>query len=142
MMASICWQSGSFFVHHENKKFVSKSPMEAELVALSDNLGFIELIQEFITFVTNATVEVPLIFQDNTLVISTVTTGGGITWTKHMRTRIFLVLESLKEKRVNICYVHTLGMIADGSTKPIDGKDFDYFVSKIMGCNKKSTGGR
>ncbi len=83
-------------------------------MASSDNLGFIELFQEFITFVTNAKVEVPLIFQDNNLVISTVTTGGGITWTKHMRTRIFLVLEYLKEKWVNICYIHTLGMIVDG----------------------------
>jgi hypothetical protein len=53
-------------------------------VALSDNLGFIELFQEFVTFVTNAKVEVPLIFQDNTSVISMVTTGGGMTRTKDM----------------------------------------------------------
>jgi len=85
--------------------------------------------------------EVPLIFQDNISVISMVTTGGGITRTKHLRTRMFLVLESLKEKRVNIRYIHTSGMNADGLTKPIDGKDFDYFVSKVMGCDKKSTGG-
>jgi hypothetical protein len=97
--------------------YVCKSPTEAELVALSDNLGFIELFQEFITFVTNAAVEVPLIFQDNTLVISMVTTGGGINTTKHMRTRMFLVLESLKEKPVTICYIHTSGIIADGLTR-------------------------
>jgi len=65
-------------------KCVCKSPTEAELVALSDNLGFIELFQEFVTFVTNAKVEVPLIFQDNTSVISMVTTGGGMTRTKDM----------------------------------------------------------
>jgi hypothetical protein len=130
------------FCASRKQKCVCKSPTEAELVALSDNLGFIELFQEFVTFITNAKVEVPLIFQDNTSVISMVTTGGGMTRTKHMRTRMFLVLESLKEKRVTIRYIHTSGMIADGLTKPIEGKDFDYFVNKVMGCNKKSTGGR
>ena len=70
-----------------------------------------------------------------------VTTGGGITRTKHMRTWMFLILESLKDNRVTIHYIHTPGMIADDLTKPIDGKDFDYFVNKVMGCDKMSTGG-
>jgi hypothetical protein len=60
----------------------------------------------------------------------------------HMRTQMFFVLESLKEQRVTTHYMHTSGMIANGLAKPIEGKDFDYFVSKVMGCNKKSTGGR
>ncbi len=67
---------------------------------LSDNLGLIELFHEFITFVMNSKIEIPLIYQDNTSVISMVTLGGGITRMKHMRLRIFLVLESLKEWRV------------------------------------------
>jgi hypothetical protein len=132
---------GAVFCASQKQKCVSKSLTKAKLMALSDNLGFIELFQEFITFVTNAKIEIPLIFQDNTSVISMVTTGGGITRTKHMRTRMFLVLESLKEQQVTVHYIHTSGMIADGLTKPIDGKDFDYFVSKVMGCDKKSTGG-
>jgi hypothetical protein len=32
-------------------------------------------------------------------------------------------------------------MIADGLTKLIDGKDFNYFVNKLLGGDKKSTGG-
>lgn len=124
------------------QKCVSKSLTEAELVTLSDNLGFVELFQEFITFVTNAKIEITLIFQDNTSIISMVTTGGGITRAKHMRTRMFLVLESIKDKRETIHYIHTSGMIANGLTKPIDGKDFDYYVNKVMECGKKSTGGR
>jgi hypothetical protein len=112
------------------------------LVALSDNLGFVELFHEFISFLTNAKIEIPLIYQDKMSVISMVTSGGGIKQTKQMRTRMFLVLESLKEQRVTSHYIHTSGMIADGLTKPIEGKDSDYFISKVMGCNKKSTGGR
>jgi hypothetical protein len=58
-------------------KFISKSPTEAELIALSNNLGFIELFHEFISFLMNAIAEIPLIYQDNTSVISMVTSGGG-----------------------------------------------------------------
>jgi hypothetical protein len=51
-------------------------------------------------------------------------------------------MESLPEQRVTIKYIHTSEMLADGLTKPIEGKDFDYFVNKLLGCDKKSTGGR
>ncbi len=98
----------------QKQKRVSKSPTEAELVALSDNLGFVELFHEFVSFLVNDKIKKPLIYQDNTLVISMVTNGGGITRTKHMRTWMFLVLESLKEQRVAIRYIHTSGIIADG----------------------------
>jgi len=33
-------------------------------------------------------------------------------------------------------------MLADGLTKPIDGKDLDYFANQLLGCDKKSTGRR
>jgi hypothetical protein len=119
------------------QKCVSKSPTEAELVALSDNIGFVELFQEFLSFVTNSNIEMPLIYQDNTFVISLVTLGGGIKRTKYMRSGVFLVMESLKAKRAKIRYVHTSGMIADGLTKPIDGRDFDYFGHQDLGgCRK------
>jgi len=48
--------------------------------------------------------------------------------TTHMQYRIFLVLEAVKAERVRIHYIHASGMLADGLTKPIKGKDFDYFV--------------
>jgi hypothetical protein len=38
------------FCASQNQKCVSKIPMEVELVALSDNLDFAELFQEFISF--------------------------------------------------------------------------------------------
>ncbi len=90
------------FCASRKQKCVRKSPTEAELVALLDNLGIVELFQEFISFVTNSRVEIPLIYQDNTSVISLVTEGGGVMGTKHMRLRMFLVLEAIKEERVRI----------------------------------------
>lgn len=43
-----------------------------------------------------------------------VTSGGGVTRTKHMRARMFLVLEAVKSSRVIIQYIPTALMIADG----------------------------
>jgi len=130
------------FSASRKQKCVCKSPTEAELVALSDNLGFVELFQEFLGFVTNSKTDASVIFQDNTSVISMVTSGGGVTRTKHMRARMFLVMEAVQEMRVKIKYVPTALMIADGLTKPLDGKVFDFFIKTVLGHDNKSTGGR
>ena len=79
------------------QKCVSKSPTEAELVALSDNVNQVELFQELLEFMVNGATDKPVIHQDNTAVITLVTQGGGVARTKHMRTRMQLVLEAVKE---------------------------------------------
>jgi hypothetical protein len=38
----------------------------------------------------------PIVYQDNMLVIMSVTKGGDVTWTKQMRTKMKLVLEAVK----------------------------------------------
>jgi hypothetical protein len=127
------------FSASRKQKCVCKSPTEAELVTLSDNLGFVELFQEFLGFVTNSKTDASVIFQDNTSVISMVTSGGGVTRTKHMRARMFLVMEAVQELRVKIKYVPTALMIADGLTKPLDGKAFDFFAKTLLGHDNKSS---
>jgi hypothetical protein len=117
----------SVFFGSKKQKCVSKSPMEAELVALSDNVGFIELFAELVAFVINEPMVTPVIYQDNTSVIDMVTSGGGITRTKHMRTRLHLVLEAIKESRVVVKRVGTKEMKADGFTKCLDGASFVQF---------------
>ncbi len=61
------------FAASRKQKCVMKSPTESELVALSDNLGFIELFEEFLAFVENRGKQVPTIYQDSTSAISLVT---------------------------------------------------------------------
>jgi hypothetical protein len=51
------------------QKCVSKSPTESELIAFSDNIGLVKLFHEFLTFVLNCRVEVPIVYQDNMWVI-------------------------------------------------------------------------
>ncbi len=69
-------------------------------MALSDNLGFVELFEEFLTFVENHAKQMPTIYQDSTSAISLVAKGGDVVRTKHLRVRMNLVKEAVKEKRV------------------------------------------
>ena len=120
------------------KKCVTKSPTESELVTLTDNIGFIELFEEFFNFIINREEKIPpLIYQDSTSVISLVMKGGGIVRTKHLRVRMNLCKEALEEKRIKIAYIHTTKMLADGLTKPLEGKAFQDFVKALLGLKKQ-----
>ncbi len=72
------------FVSSKKQKCMSKSPTEAELIGLSDNLGLVELFKEFVEFLVGRDINVPIVYQDCKAVISLVTIGGGVTRTKHL----------------------------------------------------------
>jgi hypothetical protein len=114
------------------QKCVSKSPTEAELVALSDHLVLVERFAEFLAFVTDSEEIKPLIYQDSTSVITMVTEGGGAVRTEYMRTRMNLVLEAVQQKRVEIGYVGTKEMKADGLSKPLECMDFVKFRLEVL----------
>jgi hypothetical protein len=63
---------------------VTKSPTKSELVASTDNFGFIELFEELITFLVNDKMPTPVINQDSSSVVTLVTHGGGVTRTRHL----------------------------------------------------------
>jgi hypothetical protein len=65
------------YVASRKQKCMSKSPTEAELIALTDNLGLVELFQEFVEFVTKKKIKPPLVYQDCNAVVTLVTKGGG-----------------------------------------------------------------
>jgi hypothetical protein len=120
------------FYASRKQKCISKSPTEAELVALSNNVGFVELFHELVSFILNCKIGIPMVYQDNTSVILLVTVGGGIMRTNHMRIRMYLVMEALKEGKIKVEYVHTSEMFADGLTKVLDGADFDSFANRAL----------
>jgi ribosome biogenesis SPOUT family RNA methylase Rps3 len=95
-------------------------------------MGFIELFGEMLEFMLNMKCEVPLIYEDITPVIDMVMMGGGVTRTKHMRTRMYLVLEAIAEKRVHLKHIGTKQMKADGFTKCLNGADFASFRSEVL----------
>ena len=54
-------------------------------------------------------------------------------WTKHLRVRIELCKQSLKEGKVTIKYVNTKQMMVDGLTKALEGDDFIQFTENLLG---------
>jgi hypothetical protein len=122
----------SVYFGSRKQKCVSKSPTEAELVALSDNLGFVELFSEMLEFMLNTKCEKPLINQDKASMVELVMSGGGTTRTKHMRTRVYLVLEVIAEKRVELKRIGTKQVKADGFMKSLDGADFTCFRKEVL----------
>ena len=131
------------YVSSRKQKCIAKSPTEAELVGLTDNLGLVELFHEFISFLFGQTIPLPIIYQDSTSVISLVTRGGGVTRTKHMRARVNLGKECFDEKRALVQYCNTKQMIADGASKVLEGKEFIQFANFVQGLRIAwTTGGR
>lgn len=112
------------------QKCMTKSPTKSELVALTDNVGFVELFEEFLSFLLNVKERTPIIYQDCTSVIDLVTKGGGIVRTKHLRARMN---EAIMEERIKVVYCHISKMIADGLTKPLEGTHFTTFADILLG---------
>jgi hypothetical protein len=112
----------------KKQKCMSKSPTEAELIGLTDNLGLVELFKEFVEFVTGHEVQVPIVYQDCKAVLSLVTKGGGITRTKHLRAKMNLGREMVEEKRALMEYKKAEEMKADGFSKPLDTSDHHQFM--------------
>jgi len=124
------------YVALRKQKCMSKSPTEAELVALTDNLGLVELFQEFVEFVTKKRIAPPLVYQDCNAVVTLVTKGGGKLWTKHLRARMHLGKEMVDEGRIVVVYKSAEGMEADGFSKPYDPAKHKPFAAMIQGESK------
>ena len=121
------------YVSSKKQKCVTKSPTEAELVGLTDNIGLVELVHEFLEFVTMKSIPKPIIYQDSTSVISLITKGGGITRTKHLRARMHLGKEAYDNKCIQVKYKGTKEMEADGLSKPFDPGEHKHFAKFIQG---------
>jgi hypothetical protein len=96
-------------------------------------LGFIELFQEFAEFLTGKKVNVPIVFQDCSAVVSLVTKGGGITRTKHLSACMNLGKEMVDQERVHVVYIKAAEMKADGFSKPFDPVEFKKFAKMVQG---------
>jgi hypothetical protein len=111
---------------------MTKSPTESELVALADNVVFIESFEEFLSFYCFEERK-PIIYQDCTSVVDLVTKGGGVVQTKHLRAWVNISREAILEERIKVIYCHTSWMIADGLTKALKGSAFTTFADLILG---------
>jgi hypothetical protein len=120
------------YASSRKQKCMTKSPTEAELVALTDNLGLVELFEEFVSFITNRPMGIPTIYQDSTSVITLVTMGGGIVRTRHLRARMNLGKEAIEEKKVAVNHCPAQKMRADGLTKTLEGAEYLSFLHWML----------
>ncbi len=121
------------YVSSKKQKCMSKSPTEAELIALTDNLGLIKLFREFLEFLTQSPVPMPTIYQDCSAVVSLVMKGGGKTRTKHLRPRMNLAKEMVDEARAEVVHIKAPKMKADGLMKPYEADMHRPFSKRILG---------
>jgi len=121
------------YVSSKKQKCISKSPTEAELIGLTNNLGFIELFQEFVEFLIGKKVNAPIVFQDCSAVVMLVTKGGGITRTEHLHAHMNLGKEMVDQERVHVVYIKAMEMRADGFSKPFDPAEFRKFAKMVQG---------
>jgi hypothetical protein len=128
------------YVSSRKQKCMSKSPTEAELIALTDNVGLVELFREFVEFLTMKKIAVPIIYEDCNVVVSLVTIGGGITRTKHLRARMFLGKKMVDEGRLRVVYKKGEEMEADGFSKPYDPVKHKPFAIQLLGTQKSVNG--
>jgi hypothetical protein len=103
------------------------------LIGLTDNLGFVELFQEFVEFLVGRKVNIPIVFQDCSAVVTLVTKGGGITRTKHRHAHMNLGKEMVDQERVHVVYIKAAEMKADGFSKPFDPAEFKKFAKMVQG---------
>jgi hypothetical protein len=52
------------YVSSKKQKCIAKSPTDAEVVALSDNIDLVDLFHEFAEFISNEKIPVPMIYED------------------------------------------------------------------------------
>jgi len=121
------------YVSSKKQKCMSKSPTEADLIGLTDNLGFMELFQDFVEFLVGRKVNIPIVFQDCSAVVTLVTKGGGITRTKHRHAHMNLGKEMVDQERVHVVYIKAAEMKADGFSKPFDPAEFKKFAKMVQG---------
>jgi hypothetical protein len=135
------------YVSSKKQKCVVKSPTDAEVIALSDNIDLIRLFAEFLEFIRNEKVKKPIIFEACKACIDLALNAGGQMRTKQMRSHVYRSKEFFDAKEAVLVYVSTEKMWAHGASKPLSVvKKFGDYKSFLQGNqllpDYKPTGGR
>jgi hypothetical protein len=119
---------------------VTKDATEAKLVALSDILNVVLLLDEFLQYQGHGSTNAPVIMQDNTSTKSLVTKGGGQVRNKHLRARQYLVKQAVDDKEVGVQHIRTDRMIADCFTQVVEDRQFEWAARQLLGDGSKVSG--
>jgi RecA-family ATPase len=132
---SISLGIGSVFVSSKKQKTVAKSSTEAEIIALSDNVGMVLSLREFLEEL-GVQVSEAIIYQDNTSAICMANSGVAKGDTlRHIRIRLAQLKELLGDEgnKLRLEYLPTEDMVADILTKAIHGDLLKRLSEQLLG---------
>ena len=113
------------------QKITTKSSTEAELVALSDNIGMVihisQILKELGYYI------IPTVYQDNKSTIDLIERGRPTSNSRHIDIKYFFVSDIQQRKLIQISHCTTNEMIGDILTKPIQGQQFIYLRNLLLG---------
>jgi len=132
------------WVKSSKQKIVSKDSTEAELVALSDMMRYVDQCNSFMV-AQGMIMKTPELCQDNMSTISLVTKGGGAYRNKYMRVRQANVKERVDRGDFTVRYIPTDSMVADILTKAVQGAVFVRLRDMVQGhgtgvCDEEQQG--
>jgi len=123
---------GPIYVKSSKQKIVTKSSTEAELVALSDGCSQVIWSREFLLN-QGYKVDAATIYQDNMSTIALVDKGrSNSDSTRHINVRYYFIKDRIKSGEVVIKHKSTDLMIADGLTKPLQGRLFRDMRARLL----------
>ena len=118
------------------QKLNSKSSTESELIALSDSMGHVIWLRNFITCQGYDKIGPAVIGQDNRSTIQLAKNGqANSDATRHIAIRYFFVNDRIKSNEVELRWIATQDMIADILTKPIQGSKFKELRALLLNWN-------
>ena len=126
---------GSVLAKSSKQKIVTKSSTESELVAITDSIGEIIWLRNFL--VEQGYLMPPaVLFQDNMSTIALCEKGEAGHRTKHIKIRNFFIKELIDSGEVVIRHMPTDDMVADVLTKPLQGAKFETLCDRLVGSVK------
>ena len=118
------------------QKLNSKSSTESELIALSDSMGHIIWLRNFITCQGYEEIGPAVIGQDNRSTIQLAKNGqANSDATRHIAIRYFFVCDRINNNEIELRWIATQDMIADILTKPIQGSKFKELRALLLNWN-------
>lgn len=130
----LVYATGGILVQWKSKKqkLVSLSTMEAELVSICKAWKTVQWISDVLQEIGHVLCHHPVIINDNQSGIGVLNSGNFNSDSRHMRLRYHHLVDAVKNRLLEVVYISTKEMKADGFTKALDGLKHREFV-KMMG---------
>lgn len=129
----ICTVSGGpVFFKSSKQKLVTKSTTDSELIACDEGIDVALYLNDLLGEMGNSG-DAPIpIYQDNQTTIITMTKGRLLSKRRNIKAKLAYAREQIQEGNIQLIYLPSNSMIADGLTKALRGAAYTEFKSKVI----------